>query len=63
MDAGSDDFLRGDPLDGKRYYSREFMQREWDDMWTKVWHIAGRVTQLREAGDYIVHDFMHESVI
>ncbi len=63
IDAGSDDFLRGDPLDGKRYYSREFMQREWDDMWTKVWHIAGRVTQLREAGDYIVHDFMHESVI
>ena len=30
------------------------MQREWDHMWTKVWHIAGRVNQLQRVGDYIL---------
>ena len=63
VDAGTDHFLRGDPIDGERYHSREFMQREWDHMWTRVWHIAGLESQLREAGDYVVHDFMHESVM
>ena len=63
VEANSDETLRGDPIDGERYYSNEFMQREWDHMWTKVWHIAGLVNQLQEAGDYIVHDFMHESVM
>ena len=55
--------VRGDPIDAARYYSPEFMAREWDMLWTRVWHIAGRENQLSEPGDYIVHDFMHESVI
>ncbi len=54
--------LRGDPITGDRYYSREFAQAEWDHMWTKIWHVAGRVNELPEPGDYIVHDFMNESV-
>jgi phenylpropionate dioxygenase-like ring-hydroxylating dioxygenase large terminal subunit len=55
--------LRGDPITQDRYYSRDWMQREWDHLWTKIWHIAGRENELPEPGDYIVHDFMHESVI
>jgi phenylpropionate dioxygenase-like ring-hydroxylating dioxygenase large terminal subunit len=55
--------LRGDPITGDRYYSKEFALREWDKMWTKIWHVAGRTNELPEPGDYIVHDFMHESVI
>jgi len=55
--------LRGDPITGDRYYSKEFAQREWDHMWTKIWHVAGRENELQEPGDYIVHHFMHESVI
>jgi phenylpropionate dioxygenase-like ring-hydroxylating dioxygenase large terminal subunit len=55
--------LRGDPITQDRYYSREFMQREWDHVWTKIWHIAGREAELAEPGDFVVHDFMHESVI
>ncbi|MFN3232070.1 MAG: aromatic ring-hydroxylating oxygenase subunit alpha [Alphaproteobacteria bacterium] len=54
--------LRGDPIDPERYYTRDFMEREWEHMWTKVWHIAGREKQLQEPGDYITHDFMHETV-
>lgn len=55
--------LRNDPITGDRYYSREFAQREWDHLWTKVWHIAGRLKDLTDSGDYLVHNFMHESVI
>ena len=63
MDGKDPRNLRGDAITQERYYSREFMQREWDHLWTKIWHIAGREQQLRDPGDYIVHDFMRESVI
>ena len=63
MDGRDVSLLRGDPMTGDRYYSREFAQREWEQMWTRIWHVAGRTCELEEAGDYIVHDFMHESVI
>lgn len=62
MDGRDASNLRGDPITGDRYTSVEFMQREWDHMWTRIWHVAGRTAELEEAGDYIVHDFMNESV-
>ncbi|MFL3646158.1 MAG: SRPBCC family protein [Cellvibrionales bacterium] len=55
--------LRGDVIDGKRYTSRTFAKKEWQGLWTKIWHVAGRVNELEEPGDYIVHNFMKESVI
>ena len=55
--------LRGDPMNGERYYSRDFAQAEWDHMWTRVWHIGGRMAQLEEAGDFVVHNFLTESVV
>lgn len=63
LDGRDPSNLRGDPITGDRYTSREFMKREWDQMWTRIWHVAGRTAELQEPGDYIVHDFMHESVI
>jgi phenylpropionate dioxygenase-like ring-hydroxylating dioxygenase large terminal subunit len=63
LDAGDPRFLRGDPITGDRYYSRDFARREWEHMWTRVWHIAGRESELPEAGDWIVHNFLRESVI
>jgi phenylpropionate dioxygenase-like ring-hydroxylating dioxygenase large terminal subunit len=63
MDGKDPRNLRGDPITPDRYWSREWMRREWDHVWTKIWHIAGREKQLPEPGDFIVHDFMHESVI
>ena len=55
--------LRGDPIAGDRYFSPEFARAEWDHMWTRIWHVAGRTAQLEEPGDYVVHTFMKESVI
>tara|TARA_R110000787_G_scaffold6861_45_gene23936 strand:- start:12491 stop:13828 length:1338 start_codon:yes stop_codon:yes gene_type:complete len=63
IDGGDPAPLRGDPISGDRYTSRDFMQQEWDHLWTRIWHVAGRTAELEEPGDYVVHDFRHESVI
>jgi len=63
LDGGTSARLRGDPITGDRYWSREFMRREWDHMWTRVWHIGGRLADLPQPGDYVVHDFRRESVL
>jgi phenylpropionate dioxygenase-like ring-hydroxylating dioxygenase large terminal subunit len=63
MDGKDPSNLRGDPITPERYHSPDWMQNEWDHLWTRIWHIAGREQQLNEAGDYITHDFMRESVI
>ncbi len=63
MDGKDPRNLRGDPIYAERYFSKEFAEREWQNMWTRIWHIAGRVNELPEPGDYITHDFMHESVM
>lgn len=55
--------LRGDAMSGDRYYCRDFARREWEGMWTKVWHIGGREAELEEPGDFITHNFLRESVI
>ena len=55
--------LRGDTITGDRYFSKEFAQKEWDHLWTKIWHIAGRTAELAEPGDFVVHNFLKESVI
>ena len=54
---------RGDAITGDRYWCKDFANREWEHMWKKIWHVGGRVAQLEEAGDFIVHNFRHESVM
>ncbi len=63
IDAGDAGFLRGDPITGDRYYSKDFARREWDRMWTKVWHVAGREAQIPEPGDWMTHHFGRESIV
>jgi len=43
-----------------RYYRRDIWQNEWDRIWTRTWHIAGPVGDLKEPGDFFTYDFMHE---
>lgn len=59
----SGQFLRGDPITGDRYYSREFMQKEWDHMWTRTWQIGGMAAQLSEPGSVITHAIGQESIL
>ena len=50
-------------VDAERYFSRGFMDREWERLWTRVWLIAGPRSDLQEAGDYFVFSIGRESVI
>jgi len=46
-----------------RYTSRAFAEREWEQMWTKVWLLAGRASDIPEPGDYFTFEIGIESVL
>ncbi len=50
-------------MDPARYYSKEFMELEWQRLWTRTWLIAGIETDIPEAGDFTVFRVRHESII
>jgi carnitine monooxygenase subunit len=51
------------PIDARRYFSRDYMELEWERVWTKTWSIACPVSDLQHAGDFVVHDIGRESFI
>ncbi|WP_156680928.1 aromatic ring-hydroxylating oxygenase subunit alpha [Sphingomonas profundi] len=55
--------IRGDAITGDRYYSKEWMEKEWNGLWTRIWHVGGLMNDLQEPGDYLVHNFLRESVL
>ncbi len=55
--------VRGDAITGDRYYSPEWMHKEWDRIWTKIWHLGAMEQEFEDEGDWVRHDFMKESVI
>lgn len=50
-------------VDGARFYSTDFMQQEWQHIWTKTWQIAARVSELPTPGSYYVHELGKESFL
>ena len=46
-----------------RYTSAEFMALEWERMWTKVWLLGGRSSDMPEPGDYICTNIGRQSVL
>lgn len=50
-------------LDGERYFSPEFMQAEWDKVWTKTWQLVARVDDFAEPGAFFVHELGKESFL
>lgn len=55
--------IRGDAITGERYYSRKWMAAEWENVFTKVWHVGGMLHDLEEPGDWICHNLAQESVL
>ncbi|UYV16069.1 aromatic ring-hydroxylating oxygenase subunit alpha [Porphyrobacter sp. ULC335] len=51
------------PIEGSRYWSREFMDREWDGIWTKSWLIGGLAAQVAKPGDFFTYDIGRESIL
>ncbi len=50
-------------LDGERYFSRAFMQAEWDHIWRKTWQLVARVDEFAEPGAFHVHELGKESFL
>jgi phenylpropionate dioxygenase-like ring-hydroxylating dioxygenase large terminal subunit len=55
--------LHGHNLDGYRYTSSEFMQQEWESIWTKVWLLLGREEEIPEPGDWQMEEVGRESIL
>jgi len=47
----------------ERYTSTEFMQVEWERIWTKVWLLGAMESDLREPGDFVATEIGRESVL
>ncbi len=63
LEKAPDPELGWEPIDHRRYLSREFMQLEWDRIWTRVWLLGGRELDIPEPGDYIVTEIGRESIL
>jgi phenylpropionate dioxygenase-like ring-hydroxylating dioxygenase large terminal subunit len=55
--------LSAKPIEGSRYWSREFMDREWEGIWTKSWLIGGLAAQVAKPGDFFTYDIGRESIL
>lgn len=58
-----DQQTRGSRLEGYRYTSREFYEQEWEGMWTKVWLLLGRESELPEPGDWQMEPVGREEIL
>lgn len=50
------------PVPKERYTSADFARREWEGMWTKVWLMAGRESDVPNPGDYFTFEIGPESI-
>lgn len=46
-----------------RYFDRGVMEQEWENLWPKVWLMAGLASDVPEVGDFFKYDFSRESFI
>ncbi len=63
VDKHPDPDLGTDLIDARRYTSPEFMQWEWERLWTKVWLLGARLRDIPEPGDYAVTEIGRESIL
>ena len=52
LDTWPEQQTRGHTIPGYRYTSREFFEKEWEGMWTKVWLLLGRESQMTNPRDW-----------
>ena len=46
-----------------RYRSRDYQQREWQNIWSRVWQVVGRDDELPEPGDWKEYRILDQSYI
>jgi phenylpropionate dioxygenase-like ring-hydroxylating dioxygenase large terminal subunit len=52
-----------DRIPGDRYWSREFMEREWDRMWTRVWLLGVHASALPLPGAFVTAEIGREPLL
>ena len=63
VDAYPDQETRGSRVEGARYTSKEFALAEWEGMWTKVWLLLGRESEMPNPGDWQMEEVGPESIL
>ena len=63
LDTWPEQAIRGDRIVGSRYTSRDFMEQEWDGMWTRVWLLLGREAEIPQAGDWQMEPVGREEIL
>jgi phenylpropionate dioxygenase-like ring-hydroxylating dioxygenase large terminal subunit len=63
MDKAPEPALEYAPIPKQRYTSEEFARREWERMWTRVWLLAGRESDIPSPGDYFTFEIGTESIL
>ena len=63
LEKAPDPDLGTEPIPKTRYTSPDFMQREWDGMWTRTWLMAGRESDVAQPGDYFTFEIGPESFL
>lgn len=53
----------GVTITGDRYYRKDIFEQEWERIWTRTWHLAGPLCDLKKPGDFFTYEFMHESFL
>jgi phenylpropionate dioxygenase-like ring-hydroxylating dioxygenase large terminal subunit len=63
MERAPEPALGSDPIPKERYTSPDFARLEWERMWTKVWLLAGRESDIPAPGDYFSFEIGAESIL
>lgn len=63
IDSWPEQQLRGHRIPGDRYTSKAFADQEWEGMWTKVWLLLGRESELPKPGDWQREEVGPESIL
>jgi phenylpropionate dioxygenase-like ring-hydroxylating dioxygenase large terminal subunit len=52
-----------DDVSAERYFSKEWHDREVENVWRKCWQLACREEEIPNVGDHIVYEIVHDSLI
>lgn len=63
IDTYPEQTTHGSRLEGHRYTSKEFFEKEWEGMWTKVWLLLGRESEMPNPGDWQLEEVGREGIL
>jgi phenylpropionate dioxygenase-like ring-hydroxylating dioxygenase large terminal subunit len=63
LDTWPQQTVRGHSIHGYRYTSHDFMEQEWEGMWTRVWLLLGREAELPAPGDWQMEPVGREEIL